>query len=177
MTLAALAAKYGTDKGHVPVRGLTPKGYVDHYEALLRDRRDEPLRLLEIGVRTGASLRMWEEYLPKARIIGIDIAPCEIQASERVTVVVGHQAHALTLDVAVKLLGGGLDIVVDDGSHRTVDQMASFRHLMPKVDPRGWYAIEDLHASPATRPWLESLASRYRVSFPTPSLAIVRALE
>src|SRR5205814_7924687 len=42
---------------------------------------------------------------------------------------------------------GGLDIVLDDGSHVGSHQVASFRTLFPLLREGGIYAIEDLHTS------------------------------
>ena len=42
---------------------------------------------------------------------------------------------------------GGLDIVIDDGSHVASDQIASFKTLFPLLAPDGVYIIEDLHAA------------------------------
>ena len=65
LTLDSLAEKHGTDKGSVPVSGLYPKHYTRLYERYFAHLRDEEITLLEIGVQAGASLRMWEEILPR----------------------------------------------------------------------------------------------------------------
>lgn len=140
-----LARRHRTDKGTAPARGLTAKGYTLTYERLLAERRHEPLRLLEIGVRTGASLRMWEGYLPRAEIVGVDIDPaCMAHATERAWVVIGDQADPDLLDDLVAT--GGFDVIVDDGGHRLDQITASFGRLWPTIRPAGWYAIEDLNS-------------------------------
>ena len=35
--------------------------------------RDKEITLVEIGIHNGGSLHIWKKYLPKAKIIGIDI--------------------------------------------------------------------------------------------------------
>jgi len=47
--------------------------YLREYERLLHGQRDASLRILELGVASGASLLMWRDYLPNATIVGIDI--------------------------------------------------------------------------------------------------------
>jgi tRNA G46 methylase TrmB len=57
----------GTDKGDV-------KSYISgFYEAEFGRRQFENIRILEIGIRTGASLALWANFFENAEIIGIDV--------------------------------------------------------------------------------------------------------
>src|SRR5262245_13536106 len=50
--------------------------YLHVYDEMLNSRRDQPCRLLEIGVQNGGSLELWAKYLPRAQVIvGCDIDP------------------------------------------------------------------------------------------------------
>ena len=50
--------------------------YFDVYEKFMAPFRGTDVRLLEIGVARGGSLRMWREYLgPAARISGAELDP------------------------------------------------------------------------------------------------------
>ena len=42
------------------------------WERFLAPLRDQTFDLLQIGVGTGASLRTWREWFPKARLVGLD---------------------------------------------------------------------------------------------------------
>ena len=42
---------------------------------------------------------------------------------------------------------GGVDIVLDDGSHQTKHQIESFKFLFPRMSKGGIYMVEDLHTS------------------------------
>lgn len=141
MNLTDLANKYKTDKGTEYSRGSGPLGYTAFYQQLFEARRLEPLTLLEIGVAQGGSLRMWREYFPNAVIVGIDIRP---EPVEGCTVVYCNQNNAEGLR-ALAEEHGPFDIVLDDGSHKTKDQQASFTTLFPDhVCEGGLYVIEDL---------------------------------
>lgn len=134
MTLDELALRFGTDKssaGH---------GYCEHYEHHLGAFRHERgyLRLLEIGVQTGASLLMWEAFLPNAQIVGVDIDPPPFADRERVQIV---QCDIKAYDPTVVF-----DVIVDDGSHMASDVTAAHHRLWPWLLPGGWYVIEDLAA-------------------------------
>ena len=45
--------------------------YLQKYEFFLRDWKEKPLRLLELGVFKGGSERMWKRYFPQAEIYGV----------------------------------------------------------------------------------------------------------
>ncbi|MGH6767765.1 MAG: SAM-dependent methyltransferase [Xanthobacteraceae bacterium] len=125
--------------------------YLEIYErhfAPLR-QQGQPLRILELGVSRGGSLELWRKYFgPNARIVGIDIDPiCAGRVDPENTVMIGDQSDPTVLASAIERLGGGVDIVIDDGSHRGRHQIASFEYLYPRISERGVYVCEDLHCS------------------------------
>jgi hypothetical protein len=115
-----------------------------------RRRRGEtgPVRLLEIGVAAGGSLQMWRKYLgPEAIIFGIDINPdCLVSADPAVQVRIGSQADEEFLRSIIEEMGG-VDVVVDDGSHIASHQILSFDVLFPLLSESGLYICEDLHTA------------------------------
>jgi len=145
--LDQLAAKYRTDKGTVrPSADLAPKSYTIPYFRYLERIRNEPLALLEIGVKRGSSLRMWEAFLPNAAIFGIDINPtCLDHATPRSRVFIGDQGDPNFLQSVVDAAGRKFDVIIDDGSHVMEHHQASLKFLWPHLRDGGWYAIEDLH--------------------------------
>ena len=119
-----------------------------YYEKHLGPIRFAPLVFLEIGVQRGKSLRMWEEYLPSARISAIDIdEKCESYQSERSRVFIGSQTNRDFLLRVAEASGGHFDVIVDDGGHSMDQQLTSFRVLFPLLRPGGIYVIEDLETS------------------------------
>jgi hypothetical protein len=145
-SLRELGARHGTDKGddrHM-FQGLT---YLDVYERYFKARRREPISLLEIGVRDGASLRMWKQYFPNGRIYGVDIDPGALRHQEdRIAVTVASQDDETTLRRLAEG-AGGFDVVIDDGSHVNSLTLSSFRYLFHHVLAGGAYVIEDLQCS------------------------------
>ena len=111
-------------------------------------RRHQVRSVLELGVKKGASLRVWEEYFPHATIYGVDISPkAAMNVSERTRVFVGGQSDLTLLAQVSAAAASGFDLIVDDGSHMADDQVASLTYLWPFLNsPYGIYAIEDLHA-------------------------------
>jgi hypothetical protein len=106
------------------------------------------LRILEIGVQNGGSLQMWRRYFDaKAVIFGIDIDPrCKEFEEEDCQIRIGDQSDPTFLRSVIDEMGG-IDIVIDDGSHIASHQLASFRFLFPLLVQEGIYICEDLHTS------------------------------
>ena len=146
--LDRLAAEFGTDKCTRAVGDLAPKGYTVHYARYLSGLRDRPIRLLEIGVLAGASMKMWEAYFPQAEIYGLDINPdCARYATDRTKIMIGDQTDRAFLRSVVETIGGPIDVVIDDGGHRMSQHRVSLEELLPHLVPGGLYAIEDLHTA------------------------------
>lgn len=144
--LRDIAISHGTDKQGV-------HSYAEAYEGQLGHLRSRPIVLLEIGVggyadpnAGGASLRMWKEYFPHARVIGIDIYDKTALAEDRIVIERGDQSDAGFL-AALAAKYGPFDVIVDDGSHVCAHVVASFEGLFEHLSPDGIYAIEDLQTS------------------------------
>ncbi len=138
MTLDELAIKYGTDKSS------KCHNYTAVYEQMFGAIRKDELKILEIGIATGASLRTWLEYFPNAEVYGIDITfdhLYDMMDNDRLKLYKGNQSDKDFLDS----IGIDFDIVIDDGSHRVEDQIFTFKHLWPNT--RMVYVIEDVYSS------------------------------
>jgi hypothetical protein len=126
------------------------QGYLQHYDRHLAGRKDQPLRILEIGVQAGGSLEVWAEYFKTATlIIGCDIDPaCGALRYDdpRIKVLIGDINTPETLQ-SLAALTDTLDVVIDDGSHHSSDIIRSFVQLFPRLSQEGTYLIEDLHCS------------------------------
>lgn len=120
--------------------------YLREYERILGSRRDAPIRILELGVSSGASLLLWRDYLPQATIVGIDIdpMPAMLAGQERVQFLQGSQDDLALLDRAAAVAGGPFDLIVDDASHIGYLTKRSFNYLFRTwLKPGGTYVIED----------------------------------
>lgn len=126
------------------------QGYLQHYDRHFARFRHKKLRLLEIGVQAGGSLEIWAEYFKEALIIvGCDIDPsCEALRYEdpRIEVIIGDINDAKALEKLYKTTRN-LDVIIDDGSHQSVDIIRSFINLFQRLSDGGIYLIEDLHCS------------------------------
>ena len=164
-SLTDLANCHASDKGTIgPSKEWPVHNYTDVYDAYLHPLRGEKLTMLEIGLGVtgknwhsaivhgrnsgGASLKMWHDYFPHAKIFGLDINACSYLDNERIKTFVGHQGHIDDLEAFSKTFGNPrFDLIFDDGSHRPDDQQVSLDYFFKFLKPGGIYFIEDLMAN------------------------------
>lgn len=123
--------------------------YLKIYDHHFNRFRSSKVKFLEIGVSHGGSLQLWRKYFGEdATIFGIDIdARCGVLDDPPcVNIRIGSQADAQFLRKTVEEMGG-IDIVLDDGSHRVSHQCTTFDTLFPLVRAGGVYMVEDLHTN------------------------------
>ncbi len=138
--LSELGLHYGTDKaGH---HQFTP-----FYNEHLEKHRDEFRNVMEIGILTNASLRMWEDYFPNATIVGVDNEVREEYQADRVKIFLADQSQPAQLERVIELTTKEYDMILDDGSHLVPHQYISWATLFQYVKPGGYYIIEDLHCN------------------------------
>lgn len=146
--LAELAVKYGSDKhGH--------HDYCDHYERHIGSLVDTPSTLFELGVggyefadKGGAGMKMFRDYLPKTKVVGIDIHAkngLDLPGS-RMKFYRGSQDDKAFLHSVIMQEGRPM-VVIDDASHINKLTIESFRILFPYLLPGGVYVIEDIESS------------------------------
>lgn len=148
-SLDELGLKYGTDKAS------SHHDYLRFYWDLLWDLRVDPVVFLEIGVAGGNSIRMWEEWFtnPEAKIYGVDIENRPLEPfGNRTTIIIGDASQPnFIFDLTNQT--GPLDVVIDDGSHYSVQQKDTLRLIWPHIKPGGIYICEDC-ATSYHYPWI-----------------------
>lgn len=153
-TLTDIGFKYGTDKA--PVLTKVYAQYMEPY-------RSQPIRILEVGVFFGASLKMWHEYFPSGTIYGIDTfegnqgngshfanaASFLKQAPSYPRMVVGKYDQSKREDLVAfaSTITEPFDFIIDDGSHLMKDQQQTLAVLWSLLRPGGIYFMEDYASS------------------------------
>lgn len=131
---------------HQPSKRL--HDYLKHYWMHFRDIRESAKVVLEIGVQTGRSARMWQDFFVNATVHGMDTDPdCRRHESERIRVHIGDQSDVEFLTKLCDQIGDP-DVIIDDGSHIPDHQICSFETLFPRLGERGIYVIEDIGVRP-----------------------------
>lgn len=145
--LIKLATLFRTDKwgGH---------WYIPQYQRYFSALRHKKLNLFEIGVGGyenpnggGRSLRMWKFYFPNSQIYSIDIYDKKKLQEDRIKIFQGSQDDPAFLRQVVDSMEGGVDIIIDDGSHINQHIIKSFEILFPLLNDAGIYVVEDVQTS------------------------------
>jgi hypothetical protein len=161
LTLTHIANRFQTDKG--TTTGAA-HGYSLVYDMLFRGYQNRPINMLEIGLCAGGpevqggsadraipalpSISMWHEFLPQAKIYGLDISDCSRFETNWFKFV---QADCGSREQLKKIAAMGVefDIIIDDGSHASYHQQLTLEVLYPTLRSGGIYAIEDLDWQPS----------------------------
>ena len=150
----------------------TDKGSSHHLYTPIYERYIEPWRsrskltILEIGVATGSSLRMWSAYFPQARVIGLDVnEQCRevCRDNTQIDVRIADATNTPQLEQ--------FDLIIDDGTHLAGHIAQTYRTHWPSLKPGGFYIIEDL-ACTHDRPYSIAALALYRVSIFNSGMAL-----
>lgn len=119
--------------------------YLDKYAPILEPWVGERIILLELGILKGGSLKLWHDYFPFSKIVGIDLNLPEFKPVENIYMYKGSQADTKFLsEVANEIAPAGFDIIIDDASHIGQLTKIAFWHLFDNhLKPGGLYVIED----------------------------------
>lgn len=143
LSLEMLAGRAGTDK--------LSHGFIPYYAAHLDPRRDLVKLVLEVGIHEGRSLSMWRDYFENATVVGWDITSYEFNQFGRgtITQVVDQSSipSMIRTIAANNYRAESFDLIIDDGSHRMLDQQITLATLWPLLRRGGIYIVEDLHTS------------------------------
>lgn len=164
--LSEIYAKYagadclsGCDKGSV-------HSYIDVYEEIFAPYRHTASRVLEIGLMTGASLRMWEEYFDKegVEVCGVDLCDRPHDGLADLRPLIAEGTHRISLldatntqQVEDAFGAACFDVIIDDASHALVQQFDIYAVFKDRLSPGGIYVIEDVEKIDDSRALLEQI--------------------
>jgi hypothetical protein len=136
--LSTIAFKNGSNK--CPQYGRY--SFTEYYFKVFEEKRKAVKKILEIGVRDGADLRMWRDFFPNAQVYGTDTSPSVLFNDKRIKTYLCDPTKSEDLKKLIEKIGSDIDIIIDDGSHLPVDQIDTCVKLMPLVDMKVTYIIE-----------------------------------
>lgn len=162
--LANLCDKYGSDKGSALPTGHTyswhPHCYTEFYELVFRNIRMNVRMVFECGIgssdpnlpanmgnnaKPGASLRVWREYFPNAKIYGADIDSSTLFSEDRITTFQLNQLDSVSIRNAfVNFDKESFDFILDDGLHTFEAATTLFANTNYLLSRNGIYIIEDV---------------------------------
>jgi trans-aconitate methyltransferase len=140
--LCRLAYQYQTDKCPRIRHNYTP-----YYYRLFKNKRQTIKKVLEIGIglKNGASLRMWQDFFPQAQIYGADHNPLTMVQGRRIKSFLCDSTKTSDIKDLVKKVGPDVDFFVDDGSHVEADQVFLAKTILPLLKNEVIYIIEDVY--------------------------------
>ena len=153
--LCWIGRKYDTDKSSQrndvsDHRHCHP--YTIFYNTLFKSKRETPIVIAELGILYGASLLMWAEYFPNARIHGFDYNTeliNEFKQSpnnnfDRVSVAHMNIKDPLSIVNGFADTNTMFDVIIDDTTHEFEDQINIIKYARSFLKPGGVLIIEDI---------------------------------
>ena len=144
-TLIGLATEFReiTDKKRTP--------FFSFYEELFPLIKETTKTILEIGIRRGGSLVIWNDFFGATAVYGLEANPKFIRRVDNLNRPNIHAVHLNQTDkkgmTEFAKSVGSFDLIIDDGSHMVGDQLISFEILWPFLRRGGYYCIEDMQSS------------------------------
>jgi len=159
--LDSLGIKHGTDK--------TSKhhDYLRKYQFFLESWVNDVFTCLELGVNKGPSLKMWNDFFPKARVVGVDINPSALKYVGDLECRIGDIGDMKFL---TSLQNYKPRLIIDDASHHWNHQLSAFFTLFPHLQPGGIYILEDICTS------FEPYAAKHRNDEPANPFRVMELL-
>jgi len=120
--------------------------YADFYQENLSKLKDKELDILEIGLAKGNGLASLYYYFPNANLIGVDNNPFRINyKSKRIRNIYVDISSKKILKNLTKHLNGKFDLIIEDCSHKLIDQILCFAENFKNLKKGGTYVVEDLN--------------------------------
>ena len=124
--------------------------YSEVYEPFLLKLKNKKLKILEIGVADGSSIKSWSDFFKNSTIVGIDIKKIDLKKKnlkrKNINIYCGSQVDAHFINKLTSKYGK-FDIIIDDGSHLPKHVIKTFNLLFEKLSKNGIYFIEDIQTS------------------------------
>lgn len=147
-TLDSICVRNGADKGST--HHVNGHDYARHYDFAFDSIRNNPIKIVEVGVGSAESIQSWLDYFPKAQVFGVDIVhdtnvwntPGE-KPAPRYTFVTGDQSSEDFWIAFVAKHGSDWDVFIEDGSHMIWHVIPCFKFMWPHVKSGGYYCVED----------------------------------
>lgn len=154
--LCEIGKKYDTDKSSqrinvTDIRHCHP--YTLFYDGIFKNKKDEPLKIAELGILHGASILMWKEYFPNAEIYGFDYDSNLINNfkqrfnNDKVTLSNIDVTNRDSIVTAFSKLNILFDIIIEDTTHKFEDQIKVIENTYQYLKPGGILIIEDIFKS------------------------------
>ena len=130
------------------LRSSKYKKYFSNYDEILSRFKDKDIKIIEIGVQDGGSLKIWQEYFGQnSKIFGIDLNPqCKRIEKGNIKIFIGSQSSKTFWTKLFDQIGK-VDLIIDDGGHTNAQQIITAVNCIPNIKDGGMLITEDVHSS------------------------------
>jgi spermidine synthase len=142
MSFFQILAKYSGENNTEGTDKATIHSYGEVYNTIIENlKTKQDVKVLEIGIYSGAFLQVLCECLPSASVVGIDIDLSHLRFRDPAVTI--HTMDGTSRETVARL-GEMYDLVIDDGSHRPADQLKTLDIFAPCIKPGGVFVMEDI---------------------------------
>lgn len=146
--------------------------YVEVYEEILAPYRAKTrCNVLEIGLMSGESLRMWEQYFHLAKVYGIDVTDQPVGGMADLRPIMAEGTHNISIIDATDqkqidaTFGNTIfDVIIEDASHALAHQLLIYQNFRQRLAYDGIYIIEDVDKIDEVRPLFEKIDHTRKVT-------------
>ena len=122
------------------------EGYTDFYHENLKGLKGKKLDILEIGVARGDGIASFYFYFPYSNLIGVDNNPFKTRyKSKRIRNMYVDISSKQILKNLTNHLNQKFDLIIEDCSHKLIDQILCFSENFKNLKKGGIYIVEDLN--------------------------------
>lgn len=128
----------------------TIHSYLEAYEKLFQNKKNDKIDLLEIGVQRGGSIKLWKDYFTNGMIHGVDICDIndiqeeDIKNHDRVKLYT--KTNAYNDDFVKSLKEIKFDFIIDDGPHTLNSMVYAIKNYLQLLKSDGVLIIEDIQS-------------------------------
>lgn len=158
--LCEIMGRCQSDKGNINITQCH-HNYTTFYHTIMKDRKDEKLRIFELGLgtnninlpsnmgvhgRPGASLYGWSEFFANAKVFGADIDKDILFNTDTIKTFYCDQLNPSVIKEMWSEPGleENFDIIVEDGAHFFEASECFLLNSIHKLRKNGYYIIEDI---------------------------------
>lgn len=145
--------EYGQCSGEM-VTMFSDKGtmhsYIEVYEKYFSVKQSNA-SLLEIGMMTGASMYLWQQYFKQYQLVGMDLSkywntkrPFQDSIEQDSNITLLFEVDSRSNNIPNKVKEMQFDFIIDDGDHSVLAQIDTFKNYWPFLKVGGIYFIEDV---------------------------------
>ena len=150
LSLDKLFLIFNSDKGPslktYDNKEIKSHNYAIFYEKYFKVLRNKELRILEVGSHEGKALAAFYYFFQNAFLVGANINPFQMKfCSNRIEEIFIDVFSKKILENFSKYINKNFDIIIDDASHNLRDILITLPILFKKLNPGGYYVIEDVN--------------------------------